>query len=76
MASQSTRVDVRERRFFPVDEKRRIVADYRAAVAAGAGGEVLRREGIYQSLVWNWGRQIDDATLASILGPLACRPAG
>jgi len=64
MAAESTRVDVRERRVFAEAEKRRIVAEYRAGIAAGTGGgEVLRREGIYQSLVWNWGRQIDDGTL-------------
>ena len=63
-AAESTRVDVRERRVFPEAEKRRIVAEYRAAIADGTGGgEVLRREGIYQSLVWNWGNQIDDGTL-------------
>lgn len=64
MAAESTRVDVRERRVFPEAEKRRIVAEYRAAIEAGTGGgEVLRREGIYQSLVWNWGKQIDAGTL-------------
>jgi len=68
MATESTRVDVRERRSFSNDEKRRIVAEYRAAVASGrgGGGEVLRREGIYQSHVMKWGRQIDDATLGTI----------
>lgn len=64
MAAESSRVDVRERRVFPVSEKRRIVAEYRAATADGTGGGgVLRREGVYQSLVWNWGKQIDDGTL-------------
>lgn len=68
MATESTRVDVRERRSFPNDDKRRIVAEYRAAVASGrgGGGEVLRREGIYQSHVMKWGRQIDDDTLGRI----------
>jgi transposase len=67
VASVSTRVDVRERRSFSVDEKRRIVGEYRAAVALGdgSGGLVLRREGIYQSLVFKWGLQIDDGTLGS-----------
>lgn len=63
MAAESTRVDVKERRVFSSEEKRRIVTEYRAAVADGNGGEVLRREGIYHSLVWNWGNQIDDGTL-------------
>jgi len=65
VTAESTRVEVRARRAFTVEEKRRIVAEYRAAVEAGRGGEVLRREGIYQSLVWNWGRQIDDGTLGT-----------
>ena len=66
MATVSTRVDVRERRSFSVGDKRRIVGAYRAAVASGeGGGVVLRREGIYQSLVFKWGRQIDDGTLGT-----------
>lgn len=68
MATVSTRVDVRERRSFPVAEKRRIVTEYRAAIESGddgGGGQVLRREGIYQSLVWKWGQQIDDGTLGT-----------
>ena len=66
MATVSTRVDVRERRSFSVGGKRRIVGAYRAAVASGeGGGVVLRREGIYQSLVFKWGRQIDDGTLGT-----------
>ena len=59
MATESTRVDVRERRSFSVDEKRRIVGEYRRAVAAGlGGGVVLRREGIYQSLVFKWANRL------------------
>lgn len=66
MATVSTRVDVRERRSFPDSEKRRIVREYRAAVASGEGGGiVLRREGIYQSLVHRWGRLIDDGLLGT-----------
>lgn len=64
-ASGSTRVEVRTRRRFTVDDKRRIVAAYRAATDSTGRGEVLRREGIYQSHVSKWGRQIDDATLGT-----------
>ena len=40
------------------------VAAYRAAFASGeGGGVVLGREGIYQSQVFEWSRQIDDGTL-------------
>jgi transposase len=73
MATESTRVDVRERRSFSVEDKRRIVAAYRAAIVSGeGGGVVLRREGIYQSLVFKWGQQIDDGTLGTRRrGPMA-----
>ena len=64
MAAKSVRVDVRARRSFPESEKRRIVAEYRAA-PQNLKGEVLRREGIFQSNVWNWGNQIDDGTLGT-----------
>ena len=66
MATESTRVDVRERRSFAVAEKRRIVGEYRQAILSGeGGGAVLRRERVYQSLVFKWGRQIDDGTLGT-----------
>ena len=71
MASGSVRVDVKARRVFPDSEKRRIVAEYRAAPLNEKGG-VLRREGIFQSNVWNWGNQIDDGTLGTRRrGPVA-----
>lgn len=63
-STDSTHVDVKERRVFPDTEKRRIVAEYRAAPLSHKG-EVLRREGIFQSNVWNWGNQIDDGTLGT-----------
>lgn len=64
MAAGSTRVDVRERRSFSNSDKQRIVTEYRAAIASGeGGGVVLRREGIYQSLVHRWGCLIDAGTL-------------
>ena len=64
-APGSTRVEVRTRRRFTIDDKRRIVAAYRAATDSTGRGEVLRREGIYQSHVSKWGRQIDDGTLGT-----------
>lgn len=64
MVAESVRVDVKARRSFPESEKRRIVAEYRAA-PQNEKGEVLRREGIFQSNVWNWGNQIDDGTLGT-----------
>jgi transposase-like protein len=62
MTIESTQVKTVQRRRFSVEEKRRIVAEYRAA-ADGTRGEVLRREGIYQSAVFRWGQQIDAGTL-------------
>ena len=62
--AKSTRVDVRERRSFSIDERRRIVAEYRAA-SRTERGEVLRRNGVYQQAVWRWGRQIDAGTLGT-----------
>ena len=64
MVAESVRVDVKARRSFSDAEKRRIVAEYRAA-PQNEKGEVLRREGIFQSNVWNWGNQIDDGTLGT-----------
>lgn len=65
MATESTRVDVRARRSWPVAEKRRIVAAYRAASSPTERGEVMRREGVYQSLMFKWGQQIDDGTIGT-----------
>ena len=66
MATGSTRVDVRERRSFSNSDKQRIVSEYRAAIASGeGGGVVLRREGIYQSVLHRWGRHIDAGTLGA-----------
>ena len=76
MATGSTRVDVRERRSFSNQDKQRIVSEYRAAIASGeGGGVVLRREGIYQSVVHRWGRHIDAGTLGAPRRP-GPAPAG
>jgi len=70
--SGSTRVDVKVRRRFSVEDKQRIVGEYRAATTPTGRGEVLRREGIYQSHVWKWGRQIDEGVLGTRRnGPVA-----
>ena len=42
------------------------MAAFRAAIVSGeGGGVVLRRENVYQSLVFKWGRQIDDGSLGT-----------
>ena len=60
---ESSRVDVRSRKRFTSEEKREIVAAYRAAGSQTERGEVLRRFGTYQQAVWRWGKQIDEGTL-------------
>lgn len=76
MATESTRVDVRKRRSFTDEDKRRIVAEYRAAIASGeGGGVVLRREGLFQSVVHRWGVKIDAGTLGVRAVPAGRDPA-
>jgi len=60
---ESSRVDVRSRKQFTVEERREAVAAYRAAGSQTERGEVLRRFGTYQQAVWRWGKQIDEGTL-------------
>ena len=66
MATESVHVDVSSRRVFTVEDKRRIVGEYRAATTTLGRGEVLRKAGIYQSLVSKWGKQIDDGTVGTL----------
>lgn len=60
---KSSRVDVRSSKRFTNEEKREIVAAYRAAESQTERGEVLRRFGTYQQAVWRWGKQVDDDSL-------------
>jgi transposase len=46
------------RRQFPASEKRRIVAEADACTKAGELGALLRREGIYSSMLSTWRKQI------------------
>ncbi len=48
----------RSRRHFSIDEKARIVREADAC-ASGEQGALLRREGIYSSLLANWRRERD-----------------
>jgi transposase len=66
MATESAHVDVSSRRVFTVEDKRRIVGEYRAATTTLGRGEVLRKAGIYQSLLWRWSKQIDDGTIGTL----------
>ncbi|WP_208012961.1 transposase [Nesterenkonia salmonea] len=54
-----------KRRSFTAEYKRRIVAEYDAA-AVGTKGEVLRREGLFDSHIKDWRRHLEAGTLASM----------
>ncbi|HEY9085398.1 MAG TPA: transposase [Candidatus Tyrphobacter sp.] len=57
----STNPEVRSRakhRTFPADEKARILAAYEAATSALERAALMRREGVYSSLLSNWRRQL------------------
>jgi transposase len=47
------------RRERPAAEKVRILAEYDAAASPLARAEIMRREGVYSSLLSNWRKQID-----------------
>jgi len=50
--------DRRQRRRFSPEEKARIVAEADACTERGQLGKLLRREGIYSSLLSNWREQL------------------
>ena len=56
-----------KRRTFTAEYKLRIVAEYEAAKAAGEGGAILRREGLYHSHILEW-RAARDAGALTALG--------
>jgi transposase len=57
------RVDTAGRRRFTVEEKRLVVAEYRAAAGSVERGMVLRRWGTYQQNVSRWAREVEAGTL-------------
>ena len=61
--SKSTRVEVGSSRKYDTDEKKRIVAEYRAASDTTGRNAVLRRYGTFQQSMSRWGAQIDAGTL-------------
>lgn len=61
-AEETPRANRSARRTFTTDFKARVVAEYDAA-AAGSKGQVLRREGLYDSNVKEWRQQIEAGTL-------------
>lgn len=63
-----------KRRQFPVSEKRRIVAAADACKKPGELGALLRREGVYSSMLSRWRKQIARARDGT--GVAASRPQG
>ncbi len=54
-----------KRRTFTAEYKLRIVAEYEAAKASGAGGAILRREGLYHSHLLEWRAARDAGALTA-----------
>ena len=50
-----------ERRRFSADERVRILADYEACTSAMQRAELIRRTGIYSSLISNWRKQLRES---------------
>jgi transposase len=61
------------RRSFTAQYKQKVLAAYEAA-ASGEKGAILRREGLYSSLITEWRRARDAGALAGLKQP-AGRPA-
>ncbi len=62
-APRGQRVDRAQRRRFTADYKLAILAEYDRCSEAGEKGALLRREGLYSSLVTDWRRQHREGTL-------------
>ena len=65
MPESSPRAGRPARQTFTAEYKRRIVAEYDQA-PAGSKGQVLRREGLYDSSIKQWRAQIDAGTLGTV----------
>ena len=63
------------RRRYTAKYKQEVLAEYEAADRAGKGA-VLRREGLYTSLIAAWREQRDAGALAGLARPAGARPAG
>ena len=58
MASDPEVRSVKQRRSFTADEKARILAEYESAATALERAALMRREGLYSSLIANWRGQL------------------
>jgi transposase-like protein len=56
------------RRIFPPEYKLAILAEYDAATEKGEKGAILRREGLYSSLIADWRRQHRQGLIKANLG--------
>lgn len=60
--------EVRARRPYSAEYKLRVLSEIDACRERGQVGEVLRREGLYSSLIDAWRRQRDRGALAGLSG--------
>ena len=66
-ATPSTEVQEKpERRRFAAEYKLRILAETDACTEVGQVGELLRREGLYSSLLSTWRKQREEGVLAGL----------
>src|SRR2546425_6413683 len=56
------------RRGFPADYKLAVLAEYDRCTEPGEKGAILRREGLYSSLITDWRRQHRQGLLKAALG--------
>lgn len=67
-------VEVPRRRRFSAEYKLRIVREAEACTSRGEIGELLRREGLYSSLLTEWRRARDGGALAGLERPRGPKP--
>jgi len=68
-------VEVPRRRRFSAEYKLRIVREAEACTSRGEIGELLRREGLYSSLLTEWRRARDGGALGALERPRGRKPA-
>src|SRR5271154_4154657 len=68
-------VEVPRRRRFTAEYKLRIVREAEACTSRGEIGELLRREGLYSSLLTEWRRARDAGSLGALERPRGPKPA-
>jgi transposase len=66
MAGDATLPERPLRRTFSAEYKRRVLAEYEAAIEDGSRGAILRREGLYSSHIVDWRRARDAGALAGL----------